>query len=367
MTTYLQPLNLGNKVFNVSDYDQYDTTNGLTLAFADSRYSRLAGYNSYFGTNSFFNLLGLYNSTFSIYNNSVLTASINQFGIGNFTALQLNGSDISLIFAPINSPNFIGIPTVPTAPDITNTNQIASCSYVRNNINDLIGGAPYFLDTLNEISVAIGNDPNFAGTVFALINLKQNIISATAPLNASFIGNCDVTNTVLSYLKNVTSDVNTSIVNLNSATTGISYASGTTTISNNIYLNKKSLFFTDVSTANTNFYTSQYFSGSNFYITNSSGYNNTSANIIFHFFTVNPSQYVEPVSIGINGITTNGLTASNAIVANGGINLPLNSSLIMNGNISANSTIITPSQISCLLNCSVRVRYYNYDNLFTTT
>jgi hypothetical protein len=81
---------------------------------------------------------------------------------GNFTnSLQVNGSGVSLIghshtssdiinfnssvnglvngiYAPLNSPLFTGIPIVPTAASGTNTNQIASTSFVKNEINNTI-------------------------------------------------------------------------------------------------------------------------------------------------------------------------------------------------------------------------------------
>ncbi len=64
-----------------------------------------------------------------------------------------------------DSPSFTGIPTVPTAPSGTNSSQIASTSFVRTEISNLVNSAPSTLDTLNELAIALGNDANFATTI----------------------------------------------------------------------------------------------------------------------------------------------------------------------------------------------------------
>lgn len=74
-----------------------------------------------------------------------------------------------------NSPSFTGIPIVPTAPSGTNTDQIASTSFVRTEISNLVNSAPSTLDTLNELATALGNDPNFATTIASGLAQKSNI------------------------------------------------------------------------------------------------------------------------------------------------------------------------------------------------
>jgi hypothetical protein len=81
---------------------------------------------------------------------------------GNFTSLRLNGAGVSISghshttsnitdfsnsvsgllvpYALLNSPNFSGVPTVPTAASGTNTTQIANTEFVSNTINSLIAG-----------------------------------------------------------------------------------------------------------------------------------------------------------------------------------------------------------------------------------
>jgi hypothetical protein len=69
------------------------------------------------------------------------------------------------IYAPLTSPALTGTPTAPTATSGTNTNQIATTSFVRTEVSNLVSSAPSTLDTLNELASALGNDPNFATTI----------------------------------------------------------------------------------------------------------------------------------------------------------------------------------------------------------
>ncbi|MBN8294743.1 hypothetical protein JI664_22425, partial [Rhodobacter sp. NTK016B] len=67
--------------------------------------------------------------------------------------------------APINSPDFSGIPLVDTAAPGTNNRQAASTAFVQAAISALIAAAPGALNTLNELAAALGDDPNFAATI----------------------------------------------------------------------------------------------------------------------------------------------------------------------------------------------------------
>jgi len=77
--------------------------------------------------------------------------------------------------APLESPSLTGTPTAPTAAAATNTTQIATTAFVRTEVANLVAAAPAALDTLNELSAALGNDANFATTV-------TNALAAKAPL-----------------------------------------------------------------------------------------------------------------------------------------------------------------------------------------
>lgn len=102
-------------------------------------------------------------------NSGILTISsgINSSLINNFNS-SVSGL-VSGIYAPLNNPTLTGIPLSPTAPSGTNTNQIASTAFVRNELSSLVDAAPSTLDTLNELAAALGDDANFSTTVTNLI------------------------------------------------------------------------------------------------------------------------------------------------------------------------------------------------------
>ena len=74
--------------------------------------------------------------------------------------------------APLASPALTGIPTAPTAAPGTNSTQISSTAFVVAAIAALVASSPATLDTLNELAVALGNDPNFATTMATALGLK---------------------------------------------------------------------------------------------------------------------------------------------------------------------------------------------------
>ena len=59
------------------------------------------------------------------------------------------------------------------------TNSYATQTYVGTQIANLVASAPATLDTLNELAVALGNDPNFATTVATSIGTKQAQLNGT--------------------------------------------------------------------------------------------------------------------------------------------------------------------------------------------
>ncbi|HDT0180152.1 TPA: tail fiber protein, partial [Escherichia coli] len=75
--------------------------------------------------------------------------------------------------APLNSPELTGTPTTPTARQGTNNTQIASTAFVMAAIAALVDSSPDALNTLNELAVALGNDPNFATTMTNALAGKQ--------------------------------------------------------------------------------------------------------------------------------------------------------------------------------------------------
>lgn len=106
--------------------------------------------------------------------------------------------DVANTKAPSNSPNLTGVPTAPTPAPEVNNNQIATTQFVHQIISALIGDAPDALNTLKELADALGDDPNFATTMTALINSKlakdQN--GADIPNKQLFIDNVGLRETV---------------------------------------------------------------------------------------------------------------------------------------------------------------------------
>ncbi|WP_329607328.1 hypothetical protein [Cupriavidus metallidurans] len=81
------------------------------------------------------------------------------------------------LLAPLDSPFFIGTPKAPTAQPGSNDELIANTAFVAAAIAALVNSAPGSLDTLRELADAIGDDPNFATTVFNLIATKAPLLS----------------------------------------------------------------------------------------------------------------------------------------------------------------------------------------------
>ena len=81
--------------------------------------------------------------------------------------------------APLASPALTGTPTAPTAAANTNTTQVATTAYVQAELADLVNSAPATLDTLKELSDALGADANFATTVTNNLALKAPLASPT--------------------------------------------------------------------------------------------------------------------------------------------------------------------------------------------
>lgn len=79
---------------------------------------------------------------------------------------KVKGAEVGSVLS-YNGTHWYAIPQSAIVPDLSG---YATKSYVTQQINDLIGGAPGTLDTLKEIAEALGNNPNFATTVTEMIN-----------------------------------------------------------------------------------------------------------------------------------------------------------------------------------------------------
>jgi hypothetical protein len=113
-----------------------------------------------------------------------------EVGLGNVT----NESKATMF----SSPTFTGTVTVPTPLSTSNTTVAASTAYVTSAvstaISSLVNGAGAALDTLKELSDALGGDANFATSVSTALGLKAPIASptftgtVTIPAGASISG-----------------------------------------------------------------------------------------------------------------------------------------------------------------------------------
>lgn len=95
----------------------------------------------------------------------------------------LNGAnEIVLVatasFAPVFSAQLTGVPTAPTPLKTLRGTQIANMEVVHTLIDDLIGGAPGALDTLQELATAINNDNSYAATVTAALGVRLRVDAA---------------------------------------------------------------------------------------------------------------------------------------------------------------------------------------------
>ena len=79
----------------------------------------------------------------------------------------------------IESPTFTGIPSAPTASSSTNTTQIATTQFVKTAVANLVNSAPEALDTLKELSDALGADANYATTISTALGLKAPLENPT--------------------------------------------------------------------------------------------------------------------------------------------------------------------------------------------
>lgn len=102
--------------------------------------------------------------------------------------------------SPIESPTFTGTPSAPTASQSTNTTQIATTAFVKTAVADLIDSAPTTLNTLKELSDALGSDPNYATTISTALGLKAPLDSPTftglvSGITKAMVGLANVDNT----------------------------------------------------------------------------------------------------------------------------------------------------------------------------
>ena len=90
-----------------------------------------------------------------------------------------NGANIATTYLKKAGDTVTGTLNVPTQATTDNSTKVANTSFVQsvvsNKVSQLVNSAPATLDTLNELSNALGGDPNFANTVANTIGQKADI------------------------------------------------------------------------------------------------------------------------------------------------------------------------------------------------
>ena len=92
-------------------------------------------------------------------------------------------SEISSTIARLASPTFTGTPTLPTGTIATtqtagnNSTALATTAFVGTAVSNLVNAAPESLNTLKELSDALGADANYASTITTALGTKAPIAS----------------------------------------------------------------------------------------------------------------------------------------------------------------------------------------------
>jgi len=102
-----------------------------------------------------------------------VTSAVAAVDVSSQLSSYLTTATAASTYAPLASPSLSGVPLAPTATAGTNSTQIATTAYVTTAISNLVGGAGAALDTLQELSAALGNDANFSTTVSASLGGKM--------------------------------------------------------------------------------------------------------------------------------------------------------------------------------------------------
>lgn len=101
-------------------------------------------------------------------------------------------------YATKESPALCGKPTAPTPPQTAHETEIATAAFVLARIASVIGSAPGVMDTLQEISASLNNNPQFANEIIKMVSGKLSIDANGSDIKdkAAFIKNLGLTTVV---------------------------------------------------------------------------------------------------------------------------------------------------------------------------
>lgn len=104
--------------------------------------------------------------------NTTQTISADKTFTGAVTMSTVKATTVNADTVNATSLTVTGSTSVPTANADNNSNTVANTAFVKMAIANLMNGAPSQLDTLKELSAALGNDANFSATVTKEIGEK---------------------------------------------------------------------------------------------------------------------------------------------------------------------------------------------------
>ena len=145
-------------IFNLN-INQYATNTALNNAITNLHIENYITYDDISGQ--------LVNLNLSQYAKTIdLNNAINNLNISNYTTFN----DVSgIVF------NYAKKSDLATEISNLNISNYATVSYVTSQISNLVNSAPESLNTLSELSSALGGDPNFSTTVLNLIGTKTTL------------------------------------------------------------------------------------------------------------------------------------------------------------------------------------------------
>ena len=96
-------------------------------------------------------------------------------------------SEIPTAIARLASPTFTGTPAAPTATAGTNTTQVATTAFVGTAVSNLVNAAPESLNTLKELSDALGADANYASTITTALGTKEPLLPSQSGNSGKYL------------------------------------------------------------------------------------------------------------------------------------------------------------------------------------
>ena len=166
----------------------------------------------------------------------------------------------------LDSPEFTGMPTAPTAAPGTNSTQLANTAFVNSAIDALINGAPGALDTLKELADQLSSDESTAAALVTTVAGKAPLASPVftgivSGITSSMVGLGNVPN--LSFSGSNTGDETTAtiktklgVTTLSGSNTGDQDLSGlvakTTTVNGHALSGNVAVTATDIGLGNAN-------------------------------------------------------------------------------------------------------------------